>query len=192
MTPPDLETRLARIEAQLAIQQLPARYALAVDARDLDALVALFVDDVQCGRWGNGRAALKEYYASGTILKGFYRSIHQVCGHTIDLVDGDHARGTVYCRAEHEDGEHWVVMAICYFDTYRRDADGGWRFERRDERHWYSTDWQQTPGNPRLQNWPGKYNSAKHEPRLPHSLPGWEAFWREADPELVASITRTP
>ena len=28
----------------------PLRYALAVDSRDLDALVALFVDDVQVGR----------------------------------------------------------------------------------------------------------------------------------------------
>lgn len=187
----DLASRLARVEAQLAIQQLPARYALAVDSRDLDSLVALFVDDVPCGRWGTGREALKTYYGSGNILRGFYRSIHQVCGHTIDLVDEDHAKGTVYCRAEHEDGDHWVVMAICYFDTYER-RDGQWYFARRDERHWYSTDWQRTPGQPQLQAWPGRYTDAKYQPRLPHSLPGWEAFWRDADPALVASITHAP
>ena len=36
-----IEQRLERVEAQLAIQQLPARYALAVDSRNLDDLVAL-------------------------------------------------------------------------------------------------------------------------------------------------------
>jgi hypothetical protein len=186
-----LSSRLARVEAQLAIQQLPARYALAVDSRDLDALVDLFVDDVPCGRWGTGRLALKEYYASGTILKGFYRSIHQICGHTIDLIDEDHAGGTVYCRAEHEDGDHWVVMAICYFDRYER-RDGQWYFARRDERHWYSTDWNARPRGPTFQNWPGKYAEPKFNPRLPRSFPAWEAFWRDADPAAVAAISRTP
>ena len=55
-----LERRLAKIEAGLAIQQLPARYALAVDTRNLDALVSLFVPDVDCGSRGKGRAALRE------------------------------------------------------------------------------------------------------------------------------------
>jgi hypothetical protein len=41
-----LEERLERIESTLAIQQLPARYALAVDSRNLDDLVALFAVDV--------------------------------------------------------------------------------------------------------------------------------------------------
>lgn len=186
-----LAARLAKVEAQLAIQQLPARYALAVDSRHLDDLVALFVDDVPCGRWGNGRQALKDYYASGTILKGFYRSIHQVCGHVIELDDEDHAHGTVYCRAEHEDGEHWVVMAICYFDSYER-RNGHWYFARRDERHWYSTDWLERPHAPDFQNWPGKYTGAKFAPRLPHSLPGWQAFWQDADPAVVTSITHAP
>lgn len=191
MKPDELAVRLERIEAQLAIGQLPARYALAVDSRNLDDLVALFVDDVDCGRWGTGRAALKSYYASGTILKSFYRCVHQVCGHTIDLVDADQARGTVYCRAEHEDGDHWVVMAICYFDEYAR-RDGRWFFARRDERHWYSTDWSERPQAPRFQNWPGKYTDPKFAPRLPHTLRGWQAFWRDADPDLVASITHAP
>jgi len=35
--------RLDRIESSLAISQLPSRYAMALDVRDLDALVALSV-----------------------------------------------------------------------------------------------------------------------------------------------------
>jgi len=187
----DLIARLERVEAQLAIQQLPARYALAVDTRNLDALVQLFTDDVNCGRWGIGRQALKDYYASGTILRGFYRSIHQICGHTVDLIDADHARGTVYCRAEHEDGDKWVVMAICYFDQYER-RNGQWCFVQRDEQHWYSTDWLERPRGPNFQNWPGKYTGPKFAPRLPHSQPSWNDFWAATDPAITAAITQAP
>jgi hypothetical protein len=187
----DLLQRLERVEAQLAITQLPARYALAVDSRNLDALVNLFIDDVPCGRRGNGRAALKDFYASDHILRGFYRSQHQICGHTIDFIDADHATGTVYCRAEHEDAEHWVVMAICYFDSYER-RNGEWLFARRDEQHWYSTDWNEKPRGPNFQNWPGKYTQARHAPRLPHSFASWQAFWADCDPTLLQAITHAP
>jgi ketosteroid isomerase-like protein len=171
-----LLARVERLEAQLAIGQLPARYALAVDSRDVDGLVALFVDDVDCGRWGTGRQALAAFYSSEQILQAFQRSVHQVCGQTLDFQDATHATGTVYCRAEHEDGEHWVVMAICYFDHYVC-RDGQWYFARRDERHWYSTDWLQRPGDPVWQNWPGKYTGERYQPRLPSSFATWERFW---------------
>ena len=186
-----LEQRLARVEAQLAIQQLPIRYALAVDGRDLDSLADLFVDDVNCGRWGIGREALKTFYASEHILQSFYRSIHQICGHAVDLIDDDHAEGRVYCRAEHEDQGHWVVMAICYFDSYEKRGDH-WYFVRRDERHWYSTDWLERPGDPKFQNWPGRYDGPKHAPRLPGSFPEWQKFWRDVDQAVINKLTRDP
>lgn len=49
-----LEERVERIESHLAIGQLPIRYALAVDARDLDAWVGCFRPDVEMGRHGRG------------------------------------------------------------------------------------------------------------------------------------------
>ncbi|MOA67874.1 hypothetical protein D3C78_1952250 [compost metagenome] len=67
-------------------------------------------------------------------------------------------------------------MAICYFDQYER-RDGQWYFVRRDERHWYSPDWLQRPGDPAWQNWPGKYTGERYQPRLPASFPTWERFW---------------
>jgi hypothetical protein len=33
-----VEQRLTRVEAQLAIQQLPSRYAVALDSRNMDAM----------------------------------------------------------------------------------------------------------------------------------------------------------
>src|SRR3954453_17521613 len=75
--------RLARVEAQMAIGQLPIRYAIAVDERDLDAWAALFVPDVDMGRQGTGRPVLREWIAP--MVSRFYRSIHQICGHRIAL-----------------------------------------------------------------------------------------------------------
>ena len=37
------------MESLAAIRQLPSRYALALDSRDMDAMAALFVPDVQAG-----------------------------------------------------------------------------------------------------------------------------------------------
>jgi hypothetical protein len=187
----DLAQRLARVEAQLEIQQLPARYALAVDSRDLDALVNLFAVDVDCGRWGVGREALKAFYASSKVLGGFYRSVHLVCGQTVDLLDEAHARGTVYCRAGHEDGAHWVEMAICYFDSYVL-SEGRWCFQRRDEKHWYSTDWQQRPQGPKFQDWPGKYDGPRYQPQLPQAWPSWNAYWQAAGDAARDAVTRWP
>src|SRR5713101_814958 len=81
----DLARRVDRVESQLAIQQLAARYALAVDSRDLDTWVDLFVEDVDCGSYGQGREALKKFIDPA--VRTFYRSLHQICGHVIDLLD---------------------------------------------------------------------------------------------------------
>ena len=77
-----LAARLERVEAHLAIQQLAIRYAMAVDARDLDAWVGCFRPDVDMGRHGTGREALRRYI--DPMVRRFYRSVHQICGHRIE------------------------------------------------------------------------------------------------------------
>ncbi|HEY2428235.1 MAG TPA: nuclear transport factor 2 family protein [Acidimicrobiales bacterium] len=170
---PDLLTRLDRVESRLAIGQLPIRYALAVDGRDVDAWVQLFVPDVQVGRSAFGREALHAQIAPR--LRTFRRSVHQICGHRIELDtgdgDGDHASGAVYCRAEHEVGDRWIVMAICYFDDYRR-VDGEWLFSRRRERHWYAAGVDEHPQTVGFDSWG---NGAP--PSLPDAFPTWAPFW---------------
>lgn len=182
----DLLARIDRIESYQAIQQLPIRYALAVDGRDLDAWVNLFIEDVDCGRYGKGREALKGFIAP--LVADFYRCQHQICGQKIEFIDADHATGATYCRAEHEDGDKWVVMAICYFDEYAR-RDGQWYFVRRKEQHWYATDVLERPSGPNFSNWPGQDTPP---PKLPASFPTWTAFWDEAGAEAVAKRTRYP
>ena len=179
----DLAAMVARIEAYQAIQQLPIRYALAVDGRDLDAWVALFVPDVDMGRRGSGRQVLREYIEPH--LRWFYRSIHQIVGHRIELLDDDTAKGAVYCRAEHEVGERWIVMAICYFDDYRR-VEGEWLFERRGERHWYAVDVLERPQSVGFDSW----ERTAGPPSLPDGFPMWTTFFD--DDEAVRHITGSP
>jgi hypothetical protein len=166
-----LVERVERIEAQLAIQQLPIRYAMAVDARDVDAWLNCFRPDVDMGRHGAGREALRRYIEPQ--LRRFYRSVHQICGHRVELdpESRDRATGAVYCRAEHEVGEAWIAMAICYFDEYAR-VDGEWFFSRRRERHWYAADVTSTPQSVGFAGWAGS-----REPALPGEFGSWTAFW---------------
>ena len=168
-----LERRLDAIESRLDIGQLPARYAIAVDGRDTDAWVALFVPNVKVTREVSGRAALKEQIDG--MLRTFKRSVHQICGQRIvlDPDDPDAASGFTYCRAEHEVGDRWVVMAIVYFDDYQR-VDGEWLFRRRKEKHWYAADINEHPQAVNFDSW---QNGAP--PALPGYFPTWAAFWGE-------------
>jgi len=176
--------RLDRVESSLAISQLPSRYAMALDARDLDALVALFVPDVEAGE-GRGRNALRGWYDS--VLRRFYRSIHLICGHQFDLADADHATGSVYCRAEHEDGDGWYVIAMRYDDVYER-RDGQWCFVKRREHPWYSVDVTERPG-PEFIRWPA---DVRLRAAMPQRMPTWGAFWAEGDPALPERLSARP
>ena len=48
---------LEELLARERIRQLAQRYALTVDGKDLDGIAALFVEDVNNGRYGSGREA---------------------------------------------------------------------------------------------------------------------------------------
>lgn len=110
------------------IRQLAARYALAVSAGDLDTFVELFVPEVRVTRELSGREALREFI--GAQLAADPVSILFVAGHVINMIDADHAAGTVSCLAEMGGQDRWVRQAIAYRD----------RYERRDGRRWYFVD----------------------------------------------------
>ena len=180
MSEEDLSARLTAVEDRLAIGQLPIRYALAVDGRDIDSWVNLFVPDVDCGRLGRGREALRAYITPQ--VQTFYRSIHLICGHRVELIDATTARGKTYCRAEHEVGDKWEVMAICYDDHYAK-VEGEWLFQRRAERHWYVADHLSRPQeNADFVDW-----HTELKPKLPHVFPTWSSFWSGLDTSGVTA-----
>jgi ketosteroid isomerase-like protein len=154
------------------IRMLAHRYALAIDSRHLDALVALFVDDVQVGAHVTGREALKGFFAR--TLREVGVTVLQVGGHVIDVdEDGEHATGTVYCRGGIQQGEVWVEQAIAYLDTYER-RDGHWLFVRRDHHLFFGVEAAERPLAQEPANWPA---SGTGVGTLPEQWPSWGAFW---------------
>jgi SnoaL-like domain len=167
MTPSDVD----RLLAYESIRQLVARYALALDARDLDTLVGLFVTDVRVGN-DVGRAALRHSFE--TSLRAIGVSILNTGTHVIDLVDDTHATGTLYCKAEIQDFERWIHQAIAYEDLYRRD-DGRWYFVRRVHRLFYGAEVGTSPIGLPPANWPDQHTGWGTVPG------GWETWKRFVD-----------
>jgi len=165
------ENNLESLLAYEQIRQLAAHYAVAVDSRNLDALVALFVDDVRVGRDTFGRAALRESFDIS--LRGIGVSILNVGTHAIDLLDADHATGSVYCHGQIQDGDRWIHQMILYRDSYERRG-GEWYFVRRIHELWFGQQAERNPLDQSPANWP-----ENHEGRgtVPGSWPTWSAFW---------------
>ena len=159
-----------RLVACDQIRQLASRYALAIDARDLDALVALFVDDVRVGD-AHGREALRRDFDQQ--LRAIGVSILFVGNHVIDFDDADHARGVVYCRAEIQDGDRWVVQAIQYRDRYER-RDSHWLFVRRQHLLWYGAEQASSPVDQPPAEWPKRSTGRG---TIPESWGSWKRFW---------------
>lgn len=166
--------QLDRLTSLAEIEQLPRRYARALDARDLDALVDLFAPDVRVGRERSGRAALRAWFTE-TLLP-LRTTIHFVGNHVVDFDDADHARGVVYCRDEVEvpDRGTWEVGNLQYWDTYVR-AEGTWCFERRRVHRWYQCDATERPSHGTGVPTSGALATGQ----LPESYESWHAFWRE-------------
>ena len=171
----DAGAALGRLEAYEAIRQLASRYAVAVDRRDLDALVALFVPDVRVGGRASGRDALRASFDAS--LRAIGVSVLHVGTHVIDLVDDDHASGTVYCQGQIQDGDRWIHQAIVYDDEYRR-VDGTWCFVRRVHRLFYGAEVGVNPLGLPPADWP-----AHHDGRgtLPEAWDTWARFWSAGD-----------
>ena len=167
----DFATRFARVEARQEIQQLASRYALAVDTRNIDALVALFVEDVQVGRHDHGREALAKWFTK--TLGNMRVSIHQVMNHIVDVVDADHATGVVYCRDELERDGKWLVGVIQYWDDYER-RDGRWYFKRRRLHRWYLVDALERPAHGAGM---GGERESLPQTLLPDAWPSWQRYW---------------
>jgi len=167
---PEPGDEVAWLVAHEEIRQLAAHYAVAMDSRDLDRLVALFVPDVQVGRSASGRTALRGDFEAALAAVGV--TILTVGTHAIEVVDADHATGAVYCHGEIEVGDDWVHQAILYRDTYRRVPDEGWRFVRRVHELWYGVVVTPNPRDQAPADWPAR---AVGRGTVPESWPTWGA-----------------
>ena len=173
-----------RLLAYEEIRQLASRYAIHLDARNLDALASLFIDDVRVGRDAEGRPltgreALKADFNQS--LRSVGVTFLHVGNHAIDFVDADHATGIVYCRAEIQDGgrdsKEWIVQAIQYHDSYERRA-GHWHFVRRKHFLVYGAPFGTNPLTLAAANWPASQTGMGSHPE---ALASWQSFWNDDD-----------
>jgi hypothetical protein len=189
MTDSTLLARIDRLESLDEIRQLPARYSLSLDMRDMDAHVNLFAPDIRVSRDKVGRAHLKRWL-DDTLRQQFTGTSHHIGNHIIEFDDPDHAHGVVYSKNEHEtpcaNGDtQWVIMQMLYWDNYQR-IDGRWYFRRRLPCYWYATDINKPPVGEDKMRWPDRepYAGAYHE-----LWPSWKEFWAnppQADEPQVA------
>jgi hypothetical protein len=169
----NLEKRIDRLESIDAIRQLVSKYALTLDMRNLDQHVNLFVPDVDVGRHGVGRQALK-IWANDTFRNQFTGTSHHIGNHIIEFEDEDTAIGVVYSKNEHETGNEWVIMQMLYWDTYAR-IEGSWLFKKRLPMYWYATDLNKPPIGDNKMRWPERepYDGHFHD-----LFPSWKRFWQ--------------
>lgn len=172
-----LEARIDRLESLDSIRQLAAKYSLALDMRDMDAMVNLFEKNVRVGKDASGRQALRAYM-DGTLRSPFTGTSHHIGGHIIEFDDPDHAHGVCYSKNEHETGDEWVIMQMMYADNYVR-VDGRWYFARRLPLYWYATDLNKPPIGDNKMRWPGTEWAEGNFHKL---FPSFAEFWaREGD-----------
>ena len=164
-------TPLEVVVAHDEIRQLVSRYAVAVDSRDLDRLVGLFVDDVRVGRDTFGRDVLRDSFRTSLSAVGV--TILQVGTHVIDLHDADHASGVVYCSGQVQEGDRWIHQSILYRDTYERRA-GAWYFVRRVHELFHGVAAATNPLDQEPANWPER---SLGRGTAPGSFPTWADFW---------------
>ncbi len=117
-----------------AIRTLLARYAHAVDRRDLDGVAACFTADAAykgslgTGSIGLALAALRERMAQ-------YASTMHFIGNQLVDVKGDRATSETYAIAYHQvrrdEGRRNMAVAVRYLDDLVRTS-AGWRIARRE------------------------------------------------------------
>jgi SnoaL-like domain len=173
-----LTARIDRLESIDQIRQLPAKYALCVDMRDMDALANLFVDDVYVSKTLKGRQAIKQWYDSA-LRTGLIGSAHGIHGHIIDIENADFADGLVYSRNDLEQDDVWMMEVMAYLDRYER-RDGIWYFQRRTPLFWFQCDHREPPigGGENKLRWNGREWAAG---AFHDAFPSWQDWWDEVD-----------
>jgi hypothetical protein len=169
-----------RLEAYEEIRQLAARYGVLVDARDLDGLLELYSSDTPVGS-RTGREALRRSFGRRLGAESWFRvTVHFIGNHMIDLDpdDPDRAAGVVYCRAEHEFEDQWVVSTLLYQDEYVRE-DGRWRFYQRGMKAFYVADVLERPNGPDRVKRQLTEVGLLGRPEAPECWPSWQRFWAE-------------
>jgi hypothetical protein len=124
------------VDDRLALADLAARYAAAVDLRDFERLREVFVADCRLDTGRSVRSGIDEVIDAMQGLLRYEATSHLVGQQLLERI-GDDLGGLTYCTAHHltaSDGAGSTrtdtVMHIRYHDRFVR-TDAGWRIENR-------------------------------------------------------------
>ncbi len=135
MTPPDLESRLARLEAKEELRDFIASYCSACDTMSADAVAALFTADAVLRNAAGdhaGRDAIRQYYAA-FFAAGVTFSRHHAVNQVFTILAPTLARHDAYFIAMTGSGGESRITFGRYLDTLVRQ-DGRWLFrEKRND-----------------------------------------------------------
>ena len=174
----DWEARIERIEAELAIRGLAARYCFAIDDHDLAAVGELFTEDARV----HSRDKVMDATGRDAVLRQFEGrfaalgpSNHVSHDHAIRFgPDPDRAEGTLSAHAELLRDGVPMLTALRYADHYRRD-NGVWRFAERELSFLYYVPLADYPGILGQRDRMRAYDRPAPAD-YPETLPGWRDY----------------
>jgi 3-phenylpropionate/cinnamic acid dioxygenase small subunit len=138
--PSTLETRIQRVEADLAIRAILVDYATFLDARNYAPYVALFTPD---GEWENHNGHYKGHDAIMGMLTSQLgpdgtpnpNSYHLITNVRVTLGDdGETATASArfhFVMRDREGGAPRIILGGTYDDQLVRQGDGQWKIRRR-------------------------------------------------------------
>lgn len=180
MSDMELRRRLDALESKDEIRALVTAYGVACDEHDLSRLINLFTEDAvftspNGAMTAHGRAAIEAMYIDTFRIRG--PSFHWTHDVTVDMdpADADRATGLVLAHAETSPDGVVSLAAMRYADRYQREADGVWRFARREISFLYYTPVQEfhTVLNDLERVTMG---GTRHPADYPEKLAVWQAF----------------
>lgn len=182
MSPPVDGSEVAALLARDRIRALPIRYAAAIEARDINAMVQLYSPTARFGPYGQGRDALRRLMLDS--LNDSLLAVILVANHLIEMHDETHARGQVWahCYAQTRT-EGFVEQLIRYDDRYEM-VDGEWLFAHRRHRLWYGTAHTTSPLTQPAAEWPRRQVGVGD---IPLSDPDFTEWWRTLQTDDGAS-----
>ena len=143
----NLEARLQRAEAELAVRNVIARYGLAADCSDIETALACHTEGAvyivsapKAGRDGEAEdLELKGHEAIRDMLSSdMHQSLLPNCAHTVGpmtvAIDGEAAHATGYSRVYHKNGEKPELMRLAFNQWTMRKDNGNWKIARRESR----------------------------------------------------------
>jgi len=131
-------SELERLTIRVALEDLNTTFCYHLDHNEVDALLALFVDDVYYthgSRVSRGKAELAEVFRNRSATET-RTARHMYSGLKLDIESPTRARGTSVCMTFAAYGEPPLSPAIPtlvadFVDEYVRGDDGRWRFKER-------------------------------------------------------------